>query len=67
MASLLRRLATLTTSDIGERVVYKILSEGLYRKHVDRVRTRLDGVRFKTVRRMEKVGLRVDVAPVGRD
>ena len=58
-----KMLGTLTTSDIGERVVYKILSEGLYRKHVDRVRAKLDGVRAKTVRQMEKVGLKVDVAP----
>jgi DNA-binding transcriptional MocR family regulator len=58
-----KMLATLTTSDIGERVVYKILSEGLYRKHVDRVRAKLDGVRAKTVRQMEKVGLTVDLAP----
>jgi DNA-binding transcriptional MocR family regulator len=58
-----KMLATLTTSDIGERVVYKILSEGLYRKHVDRIRVRLDSVRVKTVRQMEKVGLTVDLAP----
>lgn len=58
-----KMLGTLTTSDIGERVVYKILSEGLYRKHVDRVRARLDTVRARTVRQMEAVGLRVDVAP----
>ncbi|WP_426210344.1 PLP-dependent aminotransferase family protein [Massilia sp. TWP1-3-3] len=58
-----KMLATLTTSDIGERVVYKILSEGLYRKHVDRVRGKLDAVRAKTVRQMERVGLKVDVAP----
>jgi DNA-binding transcriptional MocR family regulator len=35
----------------------------LYRKHIDRIRARLDGVRAKTVRQMEKVGLTVDVAP----
>jgi len=58
-----KMLATLTTSDIGERVVYKILSEGLYRKHADRVRHRLDTVRARTLRQMEKVGLTVDVAP----
>lgn len=58
-----KMLSTLTTSDIGERVVYKILSEGLYRKHVDRVRGKLDAVRAKTVRQMERVGLKVDVAP----
>jgi DNA-binding transcriptional MocR family regulator len=58
-----KMLGTLTTSDIGERVVYKILSEGLYRRHVDRVRARLDAVRARTVRQMEKAGLKVDVAP----
>jgi DNA-binding transcriptional MocR family regulator len=58
-----KMLATLTTSDIGERVVYKVLSEGLYRKHLDRIRARLDAVRASTVRRMERVGLRVEVAP----
>ncbi len=61
-----KMLSTLTTSDIGERVVYKVLSEGSYRKHADRVRTRLDGIRAKAVRQMERVGLRVDVAsPAG--
>ena len=58
-----KMLATLTTSDIGERVVYKILSEGLYRKQLDRIRARLDAVRTKTVRQLERVGLTVDVAP----
>ena len=53
-----KMLSTLTTSDIGERVVYKVLSEGSYRKHADRVRTRLDGIRAKAVRQMERVGLR---------
>jgi DNA-binding transcriptional MocR family regulator len=58
-----KMLSTLTTSDLGERVVYKILSEGVYRKHVDRIRGRLDAIRAKTVRQMERVGLTVDVAP----
>ncbi|HEX8613057.1 MAG TPA: PLP-dependent aminotransferase family protein [Telluria sp.] len=58
-----KMLATLTTSDIGERVVYKVLSEGLYRKHADRLRGRLDAVRARTVREMEKVGLRIEVTP----
>ena len=58
-----KMLATLTTSEIGERVVYKVLSEGLYRKHVDRIRARLDAVRTQAVRQMEQVGLRVDMAP----
>ena len=52
-----KMLGTLTSSDIGERVVYKILSEGVYRKHLDRVRTRLDSVRGKVLRQLERIGL----------
>lgn len=58
-----KMLATLSTSDIGERVVYKILSEGLYRKHLDRVRNRLDAVRPKALRQLEALGLRPEPAP----
>jgi DNA-binding transcriptional MocR family regulator len=58
-----KMLSTLTTSDIGERVVYKVLSEGSYRKHADRLRARLDGLRAKTLRQMERVGLKVDGSP----
>ncbi len=58
-----KMLATLSTSDIGERVVYKILSEGLYRKHLDRVRGRLDAARPKVLRQLETLGLRPEPAP----
>jgi DNA-binding transcriptional MocR family regulator len=57
-----KMLATLTTSDIGERVVYKILSEGHYRKHAERLRGKLDAVRSKSIRQLEQAGLQVDVA-----
>ena len=61
-----KMLTTLTTSDIGERIVYKILSEGHYRKHVDRLRGKLDAVRDKTIKQLERVGLTVDIAsPAG--
>ncbi|HEY8606209.1 MAG TPA: PLP-dependent aminotransferase family protein [Noviherbaspirillum sp.] len=61
-----KMLGTLTTSDIGERVVYKILSEGHYRKHADRLRGKLDSVRDKSVRQLERVGLKVDIhGPAG--
>ncbi|WP_348696648.1 PLP-dependent aminotransferase family protein [Duganella fentianensis] len=61
-----KMLTMLTTSDIGERVVYKVLSDGTFRKHTDRMRARLDGLRAKTIRQMERVGLKVDVAaPAG--
>lgn len=59
-------LSTLTTSEVGERVVYKILSDGHYRKHVDRLRGKLDAVREKTIRQLERTGLCADIAaPAG--
>jgi len=58
-----KMLQTLTTSDIGERVVHKVLSEGSYRKHTERIRTRLDGLRARTVRQLEKTGMRIASAP----
>ncbi len=61
-----KMLLTLTTSEIGERVVYKILSEGHYRKHTDRLRSKLAIGRDKTVRQLERVGITVDMmTPAG--
>ncbi|HEY4073235.1 MAG TPA: PLP-dependent aminotransferase family protein [Herbaspirillum sp.] len=61
-----KMLSTLTTSEIGERVVYKILSEGHYRKHTERLRGRLDTARDKTVRQLERAGLDTGIAvPAG--
>ncbi|OON62241.1 GntR family transcriptional regulator [Massilia sp. KIM] len=58
-----KMLATLTTSDLGERVVYKVLSEGHYRKHLDRIRSRLDAVRPRALRQMEALGMRPGPVP----
>jgi len=58
-----KMLATLSTSDLGERIVYRILSEGVYRKHLDRIRTRLDAVRPVVLRRIESLGLTLAPAP----
>lgn len=57
-----KMLSTLTTSEIGERVVYKILSEGHYRKHAERLRNRLTSVRDKTIRQLERIGLHTGTA-----
>ena len=56
-------LTTLTTSELGERVVYKILSEGVYRKHLERIRARLDGARPQAIRRIEALGLKLESLP----
>jgi DNA-binding transcriptional MocR family regulator len=56
-------LTTLTSSDLGERAVYKILSEGHYRKHLGRIRARLDALRPTAVRQLEAIGLTSAAAP----
>jgi DNA-binding transcriptional MocR family regulator len=58
-----KMLTTLTTSELGERVVYKILSEGVYRKHLERIRARLDGARPQAIRRIEALGLKLESLP----
>lgn len=58
-----KMLATLTTSDLNERIVYKVLSEGTYRKHLDRIRSRLDAARPQALRRIEAAGLKLESAP----
>lgn len=58
-----KMLSTLTTGEIGERVAYKVLSEGHYRKHTERLRTRLNSARDKVARQLEKLGMDVGEAP----
>lgn len=52
-------LVGLATPEINERVLYKVLTEGHYRKHVERVRGRLDRARDTTRRQLENLGLRL--------
>jgi DNA-binding transcriptional MocR family regulator len=52
-----KMLVGLTSSELGERLVYKILSEGHYRHHLERVRGKLNEVREPTIRALEKLGL----------
>ncbi|MEB0001166.1 aminotransferase class I/II-fold pyridoxal phosphate-dependent enzyme, partial [Cryobacterium sp. RTS3] len=54
-----KMLSNLTSTEIGERVVYKVLSEGHYRKHVDRIRVKLDAVRDDVTKRLEDIGIKV--------
>ncbi|MEB0214306.1 PLP-dependent aminotransferase family protein [Undibacterium sp. CCC3.4] len=55
-----KMLSNLTSTEIGERVVYKVLSEGHYRKHVDRIRVKLDAVRDDVTKRLEDIGIKVE-------
>lgn len=58
-----KMLSTLTTTELGERVVYKVLSEGQYRKHLERLRSQLDRARDRTLRQLERLGLATDTNP----
>lgn len=55
-----KMLAALTSTEITERVVYKVLAEEHYRKHSDRLRSKLDAVRDKTARQMERIGVKIN-------
>lgn len=55
-----KMLSTLTTNEVCERVVHKVLSEGHYRKHVDRIRSRLDNARNEVTHRLEKMGMHIE-------
>jgi DNA-binding transcriptional MocR family regulator len=54
-----KMLTTLSTSDLGERVVHRILTEGHYRRHVQQLRARLETTRPKVAAQLEKAGLRI--------
>jgi DNA-binding transcriptional MocR family regulator len=60
----LKMLTGLTTPELNERVVARILAEGQYRRHLDRLRGKLDAARDRTARAIEKMGARLFTEPV---
>ena len=58
-------LTGLTTSEIGERLIYQLLTEGHYRKHLDKLRTRLQQARQATISRLERIGFTLHCEPEG--
>jgi DNA-binding transcriptional MocR family regulator len=61
----LKLLTGLTSPELTERVVARFLAEGHYRRHVERLRRRLDAARDRTVRALQRFGVRLFVAPLG--
>lgn len=49
-------LAALTTPELGERIIYGVLTEGHYRRHVERLRHKLDGVRAAAIAALKQAG-----------
>ncbi|ANY14964.1 PLP-dependent aminotransferase family protein [Bordetella pseudohinzii] len=59
----LKMLAGLTTPELGERVVHRILVDGQYRRHLDRVRAKVDEARRACLRRLQALGFAVPHEP----
>lgn len=54
----LKMLVGLTSPELGERLVYRILSEGGYRRHLERLRTRIAHARERSTAILERLGCR---------
>jgi len=54
-----KMLAGLTTPELGERLVYQVLSDGYYRKHVDHLRARIARSLEPAIRNLERAGLKL--------
>jgi len=59
----LKMLIGLTSPELGERIVYRVLSEGHYRRHLQRLRDRLARARDPVLRGLERLGLRPFASP----
>ncbi|MDX9741608.1 MAG: PLP-dependent aminotransferase family protein [Gammaproteobacteria bacterium] len=58
-------LTGLTTSEISERLMYQLLTEGHYRKHLDKLRSKLQLAREDTISRLEDLGFELYCEPAG--
>lgn len=56
-------LGALTTPELGEQVLYRILAEGHYRRHVERLRTRVDHARDQCIKMLLQAGCSVPHEP----
>lgn len=61
----LKLLSGLTTPELNERIIQKIVSSGDYQRHVQRVRQQVDAARHESLRLFGRLGLRIDPEPVG--
>ena len=60
----MKLLAGLTSSLPAEQIVHHILADGSYRKHVDRLRERVDRARSRCLRKLEAMGCHAEHEPV---
>jgi DNA-binding transcriptional MocR family regulator len=58
-----KMLTSITSSQVTERLIYLMLVEGHYRKHVGRLAQRLDEARSNVVSAFERIGLEILAEP----
>ena len=58
-------VSCLSTSEFSERLVYLMLTEGHYRKFIERTRNRLAEATASTVKLLEKSGMKIYAEPKG--
>lgn len=56
-------LSSPTSPELGEQVVHRILAEGQYRRHVGRLRERVNQTRSRCLDRLEQLGCHVEHKP----
>ena len=56
----LKMLAGLTSPELSERVIHRVLVDGPYRKHLDRLRRYADADRQRTLEQLAQLGLTPD-------
>ncbi len=61
----MKLLTSLTTSEISERIIYQLLSGGHYRKHLEKLRIKLQEARTVTIAKLEKMGFSTYIEPEG--
>jgi DNA-binding transcriptional MocR family regulator len=59
----LKMLAGLTSPELGERVIHRILAEGQFRRHVERVRARVDAARERCLKQLLELGFQIPEVP----
>src|SRR5690606_19398913 len=55
--------AGLTSPELGERVVHRVLVVGQYRRHIERVRARVNEARLRSIQALQQLGLSVPHEP----
>jgi DNA-binding transcriptional MocR family regulator len=58
-------MSFISSSEFSERLVYLMLTEGHYRKHIERMQARLAESTLSTLRLLERIGLDVEAEPKG--